>query len=62
MDEYQPIADEDPADLAAEPAEPAELDGPGLRASLEELPDLAPFLPDDVDDVADGEDITREPA
>jgi segregation and condensation protein B len=31
-------------------------------ASLEELPDLAPFLPDDVDDVADGEDITREPA
>jgi segregation and condensation protein B len=37
MDEYQPIADEDPADLAAEPAEPAELDGPGLRASLEAI-------------------------
>jgi segregation and condensation protein B len=31
-------------------------------ASLEELPDLAPFLPDNVDDVADGEDITRESA
>jgi segregation and condensation protein B len=31
-------------------------------ASLEELPDLAPFLPDDVDDVADGEDIARESA
>jgi segregation and condensation protein B len=31
-------------------------------ASLEELPDLAPFLPDDVDDVADGEDLTRESA
>jgi segregation and condensation protein B len=31
-------------------------------ASLEDLPDLAPFLPDDVDDVVDGEDITREPA
>jgi segregation and condensation protein B len=31
-------------------------------ASLEELPDLTPFLPDDVDDVADGEDIARESA
>jgi segregation and condensation protein B len=31
-------------------------------ASLEDLPDLAPFLPDNVDDVADGEDITRESA
>jgi segregation and condensation protein B len=37
-------------------------------ASLEDLPDLAPFLPDDVDDVADGEDAlgergaSREPA
>src|ERR1700742_880480 len=31
-------------------------------ASLAELPDLAPFLPDNVDDVADGEDLTREPA
>jgi segregation and condensation protein B len=31
-------------------------------ASLEELPDLAPFLPDNIDDVADGEDLAREPA
>src|ERR1700744_2664077 len=31
-------------------------------ASLEELPDLAPFLPENVDDVADGEDITHERA
>ncbi len=31
-------------------------------ASLEELPDLAPFLPDDMDEVVDGEDIAREPA
>ena len=31
-------------------------------ASLEELPDLAPFLPDNVDDVTDGEDLAREPA
>ena len=31
-------------------------------ATLDELPDLAPFLPDNVDDVADGEDVTREPA
>jgi segregation and condensation protein B len=29
-------------------------------ANLEELPDLAPFLPDDVDDVADGEDALSE--
>src|ERR1700742_281660 len=31
-------------------------------ASLAELPDLAPFLPENVDDVADGEDITHERA
>jgi segregation and condensation protein B len=31
-------------------------------ASLDELPDLAPFLPENVDDVADGEDITHERA
>jgi segregation and condensation protein B len=31
-------------------------------ASLEDLPDLAPFLPDNVDDVADGEDISNERA
>ena len=31
-------------------------------AGLDELPDLAPFLPEDYDDVADGEDLTREPA
>jgi segregation and condensation protein B len=31
-------------------------------ASLDELPDLAPFLPDNIDDVADGEDITHERA
>ena len=31
-------------------------------ASLEELPDLAPFLPENIDDVADGEDITHERA
>ena len=31
-------------------------------ASLEELPDLAPFLPDNVDDMADGEDVTHEHA
>jgi segregation and condensation protein B len=31
-------------------------------ATLDELPDLAPFLPDNVDDVADGEDVTHEHA
>ena len=31
-------------------------------ASLDELPDLAPFLPENIDDVADGEDITHERA
>ena len=31
-------------------------------ARLEELPHLAPFLPDNVDDVSDGEDLTRESA
>jgi segregation and condensation protein B len=31
-------------------------------AGLDELPDLAPFLPDDVDEVADGEDVTHEHA
>jgi segregation and condensation protein B len=28
-------------------------------ASLDELPDLAPFLPENVDEVADAEDLTR---
>jgi segregation and condensation protein B len=28
-------------------------------ASLEELPDLAPFLPDDMDEIVDGEDVTQ---
>jgi segregation and condensation protein B len=28
-------------------------------ASLEELPDLAPFLPDDMDELVDGEDVTQ---
>ena len=31
-------------------------------ATLDELPDLAPFLPDNVDDVADGEDVAHEHA
>jgi segregation and condensation protein B len=31
-------------------------------ATLDELPDLAPFLPDNVDDMADGEDVTHEHA
>ena len=31
-------------------------------ASLEELPDLAPFLPDNVDDVADAGDVSHERA
>ena len=31
-------------------------------AALDELPDLAPFLPDNVDDMADGEDVTHEHA
>src|ERR1700749_4732886 len=31
-------------------------------ASLDELRDLAPFLPENIDDVADGEDITHERA
>lgn len=31
-------------------------------ASLEELPDLAPFLPDDVDDLADAGDVSHERA
>src|SRR5579875_3002531 len=40
MDQYQPIADDDPAGLAADAADAAdgaELDGPGLRASLEAI-------------------------
>ncbi|HEY1675298.1 MAG TPA: SMC-Scp complex subunit ScpB [Streptosporangiaceae bacterium] len=31
-------------------------------AALHELPDLAPFLPDNVDDVTDGEDVAHEHA
>jgi segregation and condensation protein B len=31
-------------------------------AALDELPDLAPFLPDNVDDVTDGEDVSHEHA
>ena len=31
-------------------------------AALDELPDLAPFLPDNVDDVTDGEDVAHEHA
>ena len=31
-------------------------------ATLDELPDLAPFLPDNVDDVTDGEDVAHEHA
>ena len=37
-----------------EPADEAGLDdGPGLRASLEDLPDLAPFLPENIEDIED---------